>query len=87
MRRSSRTTEPMAALPARPRELSFRMLLDLQSTSFRLIECDHCGSLSRLMAIQPYFADGLATQISGIEEEIDCPLCGQRTQALGEVRD
>jgi hypothetical protein len=61
------------------------MLSDIESASLRLTECDFCGSLARLMAVRAYYGDAETQAINGVEEEIDCPACGQRTQALGEV--
>jgi hypothetical protein len=54
----------------------------------RLVDCGECGALSCLESIRPVYHDGAvatrrrSAQIVGIEQDIDCPECGRRTQII-----
>ena len=59
----------------------------------RLTECDVCGALASLETTRPIYADGQLTpgrrlgKISGVEEDIECPTCGARTQIVKPEED
>ncbi|HEX6962236.1 MAG TPA: hypothetical protein VF175_10245 [Lacipirellula sp.] len=52
----------------------------------RLVECDVCGALSPLQTVRPIYDDGQisnmrdSAELMGVEQDIDCPSCGLRTQ-------
>lgn len=52
----------------------------------RLVECDVCGALSPLQTVRPIYDDGQisnmrdSAELMGVEQDIDCPTCGLRTQ-------
>jgi hypothetical protein len=54
----------------------------------RLVECDLCGALSKLETIRPVYDDGQITnmrdsaELMGVEQDIECPSCGLRTQVI-----
>jgi hypothetical protein len=66
------------------------MVKDEPQVACHLAECDHCGGLAALQQLRPYYGERSEADrpaIVGLEEEIFCPTCGYRTQAIGEIAD
>jgi hypothetical protein len=66
------------------------MVKDEPQAACHLTECDACRGLASLQELRPYYgerSDADRPAIVGLEEEIFCPNCGYRTQAIGDIND